>query len=110
MKGLSLPLALLAAALVAPRIEARQLGELNFEKCELPVVGIRPSNPVNAECTTLKVPEAPDGQGGRQIELAVALVPSRSPKPLPDPVFILAGGPGQSAREVWEDLRTLRWG
>jgi pimeloyl-ACP methyl ester carboxylesterase len=104
MKGLSLPLALLAAALVAPRIEARQLGELNFEKCELPVVGIRPSNPVNAECTTLKVPEAPDGQGGRQIELAVALVPSRSPKPLPDPVFILAGGPGQSAREVWRGM------
>ncbi len=104
MKGLTLPLALLAATLVAPRSEARQLGELSFEKCELPVVGIRPSNPVNAECTTLKAPEAPDGQGGRQIELAIALVPSRSPKPLPDPVFILAGGPGQAAREVWRGM------
>lgn len=104
MRGLNLTLALLAGLATMPGAQARQLGELMFEKCELPVVGIRPSNPVNAECTTLKVPEAPEGQGGREIELAVALVPARAPKPQPDPVFILAGGPGQSAREVWRSM------
>ncbi len=97
-------LLLCAVALVAAPAHARQLGQLNFEKCELPVVGTRPTNPLNAECTTLKVPENWDGEGGREIELAIALVPSRSPKPEPDPVFMLAGGPGQSARESWRQV------
>lgn len=104
MRGLNLTLALLAGLATTPGTYARQLGQLNFEKCELPVVGIRPSNPVNAECTTLKVPEDRSQAGGREIELAVALVPSRAPRPQPDPVFILAGGPGQSAREVWRGM------
>ena len=65
---------------------------------------MRPTNPINAECATLKVPENWDAGSGRQIELAIALVPSRSPKPAADPVFILAGGPGQSARESWRML------
>lgn len=97
-------LMLCAVALVAAPAHARQLGELKFEKCELPVVGTRPSNPLNAECTTLKVPENWELKGGREIELAIALVPSRSPRPEPDPVFMLAGGPGQSARESWRQV------
>lgn len=104
MRGLRTTLALLAGLATMPGVHARQLGQLNFEKCELPVVGIRPSNPVNAECTTLKVPENRSESGGREIELAIALVPARAPRPLPDPVFILAGGPGQSAREVWRGM------
>ena len=102
MRCLILPiLCAFAAGALAPAADARQVGELNFEKCELPVVGTRPSNPLNAECTTLEVPENWDDASSRKIKLAVALVPSRSPKPKPDPVFILAGGPGQSARESW---------
>lgn len=105
MRRLILPLLLaFAGGALAPQVQARQLGELSFEKCELPVVGIRPTNPLNAECTTLRVPENWDAADGRQIDLAIALVPSRSPRPLPDPVFILAGGPGQSARESWRGL------
>lgn len=104
MRRLSIPL-LLAALLVAPGAHARQVGELSFKKCELPVVGMRPTNPVNAECTTLTVPENWDTPGsGRQIELAIALVPSRAPRPKADPVFMLAGGPGQSARETWRGV------
>ncbi|HWS27361.1 MAG TPA: alpha/beta hydrolase [Xanthomonadales bacterium] len=104
MRRLIMPtLVALAAGAIAPA-HARQVGELSFEKCELPVVGMRPTNPINAECTTLKVPENWETGSGRQIELAIALVPSRSPKPAADPVFILAGGPGQSARESWRML------
>lgn len=104
MRGLTQTLALLAGLATMPGAHARQLGQLAFEKCELPVVGIRPSNPVSAECTSLKVPENRAQTGGREIELAIALVPSRAPRPQPDPVFILAGGPGQSAREVWRGM------
>jgi pimeloyl-ACP methyl ester carboxylesterase len=102
MRRLILPaLVALVAGALAPAVDARQVGELSFEKCELPVVGTRPTNPLNAECTTLEVPENWDDANSRKIQLAIALVPSRSPKPKPDPVFILAGGPGQSARESW---------
>lgn len=105
MRRLILPLLIaVAAGAPAPQALARQVGELRFEKCELPVVGTRPSNPLNAECTTLEVPENWDDAASRKIKLAIALVPSRSPKPKPDPVFILAGGPGQSARESWRML------
>lgn len=102
MRRLIRPTVLLCiAGLSAPALQARQVGELSFEKCELPVVGMRPSNPLNAECTTLKVQENWDDPASRSIELAIALVPSRAPKPKADPVFMLAGGPGQSARESW---------
>jgi pimeloyl-ACP methyl ester carboxylesterase len=102
MRRLIWPMLLaVAGGALALSAQARQLGELKFEKCELPVVGTRPTNPVNAECSALKVPENWADPGSRQIELAIALVPSRAPRPQPDPVFILAGGPGQSARESW---------
>lgn len=96
---------LAAVALAAhPAAEARTLGQISFEKCELPVVGLRPSNPLNAECATVEVPENWDAPEGRKISLALALVPSRAGKPEPDPVFMLAGGPGQSARESWRSI------
>ena len=104
MRRLILTTALALAGFVAPPADARKVGELDFEKCELPVVGMRPSNPLNAECTTLEVPENWETGSGRQIKLAVALIPSRSPKPQNDPVFMLAGGPGQSARESWRGV------
>lgn len=105
MRRLILPaLVAIVAGAVAPAVDARKVGELSFEKCELPVVGTRPTNPLNAECTTLEVPENWDDANSRKIHLAVALVPSRSPKPKADPVFMLAGGPGQSARESWRNM------
>lgn len=95
---------LLAAVVGMPAHADRQLGELKFQKCELPVVGARPSDPLPAECTTLSVPENWDAPEGRQIELAVALIPARSSKAQPDPVVFLAGGPGQAAREAWRGV------
>lgn len=100
------PLWPLAAVVLAahPTAEARTLGQIRFDRCELPVVGLRPSNPVNAECATVQVPENWDAPEVRMISLALALVPSRAGKPEPDPVFLLAGGPGQSARESWRSV------
>lgn len=52
---------------------------------------------IDAKCGTLNVPEDRANPGGRQIALNIALIPAIKQKPAPDPLFMLAGGPGQSA-------------
>jgi len=56
---------------------------------------------VAAECGVLTVAENPQRPGGRQIGLAVARVPAVSRRKQPDPLFVLAGGPGQAASEFY---------
>ncbi|MFT5684679.1 MAG: pimeloyl-ACP methyl ester carboxylesterase [Myxococcota bacterium] len=51
-------------------------------------------------CGTLSVPEDPSALDGKTIDLHVLVVPAVSPNPEPDPLFFLAGGPGQAASEV----------
>ena len=51
-------------------------------------------------CGTLTVPEDPTASAGETIALRVLVVPAVSPNPEPDPLFFLAGGPGQAASEV----------
>ena len=75
----------------------RSLGTLQFEPCTLSATGLPAS--IAAQCGTLAVPEDRERPAGRSIDLAIALVPSTAKQPQPDPVFMLAGGPGQSARE-----------
>ena len=55
---------------------------------------------MSALCGTLEAPENRNDPGSRNIELAWAVVEARTGSPEPDPVFFLAGGPGQSARDV----------
>jgi pimeloyl-ACP methyl ester carboxylesterase len=50
-----------------------------------------------ALCGTLTVAENPDDPTARQIDLNVAVIPARGPDPEPDPLFMLAGGPGGAA-------------
>jgi pimeloyl-ACP methyl ester carboxylesterase len=50
-----------------------------------------------ADCGVLYVPENPAAPHGRQIGLHVARVPAVSRRKLADPLFVLAGGPGQAA-------------
>src|SRR5215831_695012 len=50
-----------------------------------------------AECGVLKVPENPQQPGSRQIGLHVARVAAISRRKQPDPLFVLAGGPGAAA-------------
>jgi pimeloyl-ACP methyl ester carboxylesterase len=56
---------------------------------------------VDAQCGTLTVPEDRSNPGGRQIELNLAVIPAIQRNPEPDPLFLLAGGPGQSAVETF---------
>jgi pimeloyl-ACP methyl ester carboxylesterase len=52
-----------------------------------------------ALCGTLRVPEDRGAPEGRQIDLAVVVVPALDRDPAPDPLFALAGGPGDAATE-----------
>jgi pimeloyl-ACP methyl ester carboxylesterase len=54
-----------------------------------------------AECGVLSVPENPHLPDGRQISLSIARVAAISRRKQPDPLFVLAGGPGQAAASFY---------
>jgi len=62
------------------------------------------ANGLNVECKTMIVPMSRAKLDGKTVSLAVAIIHSTSPTPLPDPVLYLDGGPGGSALasiDVW---------
>lgn len=54
-----------------------------------------------AQCLSLPVPEDRAHPAGRQIRLHVALLRALAEKPAADPLFFIAGGPGQAASEAF---------
>jgi pimeloyl-ACP methyl ester carboxylesterase len=88
-------------ALVALPAAARSLGSIEFTPCTLAPKAIPVS--VEAHCATIQVPEDHTDPASRQIELALAWVPA-SGTAAADPVFMLAGGPGQSARDSFPGI------
>ena len=88
------------AAATAPAV-LRKFGQLTFVPCTLaPEFGVQT---VEAQCSSLDVPENRATPGGRKIKLAIAWVPARR-EAEPDPIFMLAGGPGQSALESFPGI------
>jgi len=97
-----------------PRSDAQgrlQYGAIAFAPCSLSAPG---SQGVEAQCATLAVPENHQAPHGRKIELAIALIPAAGIAES-DPLYMIAGGPGQSAIEsfpateqVFADLRRNR--
>lgn len=57
-----------------------------------------------ARCGRLTVPENPADPHGRRIELRVAVVPAVSTRKRPDPLFVLAGGPGMAATDFYASV------
>jgi pimeloyl-ACP methyl ester carboxylesterase len=106
--GLGLALGLAGpspAAGQAPAPVTVPFGQLTFTPCTLAQAG--QAQTVAARCSTLSVPESRTTQeSSRTIELAIAWVPSTSKKPAPDPVVLLAGGPGQSALQAFPTAST----
>jgi pimeloyl-ACP methyl ester carboxylesterase len=75
---------------------ARMFGTLAFEPCSLAAPMSRTS--LQAQCSWLEVAENPAQPQDRKIKLKLAwLAPENEADAEPDPVFMLAGGPGQSA-------------
>jgi pimeloyl-ACP methyl ester carboxylesterase len=65
-----------------------------LERCHLTGVD------AEVRCGTVTVFEDREAASGRTIDLRVVVVPAVRPDPEPDPVFFLAGGPGQAASEI----------
>lgn len=62
---------------------------------------------VDARCGVLAVPEDRANPDGRQIDLHVAVIPAIKRNPEPNALFLLAGGPGQSAIEAFPAMMPL---
>lgn len=58
-------------------------------------------------CGELEVFEDRAAATGRKIPLRVVVIPALAASPEPDPLFILAGGPGQAASELGRQLLQL---
>ena len=56
---------------------------------------------VAARCGVLKVPEDPTQPDGAALELRVAMVPALNRRATAAPLFVLAGGPGQAATDLY---------
>ena len=91
---------LLAACAPGQAVEAPQRS-LELSDCALTTMR---GEQIDAQCGTLNVPEDRSVLQGRQIALKIALIPAIKRKPAPDPLFLLAGGPGQSALEAYPVL------
>jgi pimeloyl-ACP methyl ester carboxylesterase len=63
--------------------------------------------PTDAYCGKLDVFEDRAAKSGRKIALNVAVLPALSNKGKPDPVFFLAGGPGQGATKLAKQIKEL---
>jgi hypothetical protein len=89
-----------ASADAAPK-PTRRLGSLAFTPCTLaPDFG---TQSVEAQCGQLAVLENRAAPTGRKIKLAIAWLPAKG-EALPDPVVMIAGGPGQSALESFPSI------
>jgi pimeloyl-ACP methyl ester carboxylesterase len=63
--------------------------------------------PVDALCGTFKVFENRTTKQGRQIDLNIVVLPALRADAEPDPLFFLAGGPGQGAAKMAKMIRDM---
>lgn len=86
-----------------PRTDANgqlHYGSLVFEPCALTAPNVAA---VEARCSSLEVAESPDPASSRRIRLAIAMVPAEGAAQA-DPVYMIAGGPGQSALQSYPQV------
>ena len=83
-----------------PPAPPRMYGDIAFEPCTLASpFGV---DGIEAQCGKYSVAENPAEPDGRQVELNLAWIPAGEDAELaPDPVLLLAGGPGQAATMVY---------
>ncbi len=97
-------ISLLLTACASQNVPAAPQPSIPLEKCAL--VSPRGAQ-TDARCGVLTVPEDRANPAGRQIDLNIAVIPAIKRNPAPDPLFLLAGGPGQSAIETFPSLLPL---
>jgi pimeloyl-ACP methyl ester carboxylesterase len=86
--------AFVLGALFSPQaLEAKSL--IPLEPCR--IADLDGLISTEARCGTFSVPEDPDDPDGPRVRLAVAVVPAIATQAKPDPLFLVAGGPGQGS-------------
>jgi pimeloyl-ACP methyl ester carboxylesterase len=98
LRFLFTPLALLAAGWLSAGGQTDAAG-LAFEPCRLEHRSRLIS--IEAQCATLRVAENAAVPGGQVIDLFVAKVPAISGRKSPDPVVLIAGGPGMGSSDMY---------
>lgn len=79
----------------------RAYGQIVFEPCSLQAPGLPLA--VEAQCGELEVPENRAEPEGRRIRLGIAWIPVDGGAE-PDPLLLIAGGPGQAAKQAYPML------
>jgi pimeloyl-ACP methyl ester carboxylesterase len=92
--------AALGALLIASGAQAQSI---DWRDCKIGGGGTGAPE-ISASCARFEVAENPDAPDGRKLSLNLAKVPARAKTPAPDPVFFLAGGPGQAAVEAFPQV------
>ena len=90
---LSIVLALAITSVAIFRQPSKDQPTLQLSPCDVP--GIQGK----AKCGALEVFENRATRTGRKIKIKVLVAPATGNSPLPDPLFYIPGGPGQSAVE-----------
>jgi pimeloyl-ACP methyl ester carboxylesterase len=91
---LLLPLASSCAALAPLLGRTVAHGQIDLRSCRFP------NHSTELLCGKYEVHENRLAKSGRTITLNVLIAPALTPNPAPDPVFFLAGGPGQGAARI----------
>ena len=91
------------ATAAATEATPRKLGSIAFKPCTL--ASQFGAGSIEAQCGRLQVAEDPSQPAGRKIALNIAWIPADDKgEHAPDPVFMLAGGPGQAAAESYPSV------
>lgn len=77
----------------APARDSLQLSDCRLESAT--------GGSASARCGWMQVAENPDDPAGKTLRLRLAVIPALRLKAQPDPLVILAGGPGQSAGDFY---------
>jgi pimeloyl-ACP methyl ester carboxylesterase len=89
LRLLAVLLALAALAACAERAPSAR--HIALAECRLPKLAQA------VQCGTLDVPEDRQHPNGRRLSIFVAVLPANTLTPKPDPLVLIAGGPGQAA-------------
>ncbi|HJQ71302.1 MAG TPA: alpha/beta fold hydrolase [Blastocatellia bacterium] len=89
----SLVVAFILTSFAFPISNADETAALRLQPCDL-------NNIKGARCGKYEVFEDRESRAGRKIALNIIVLPAMTDKPAADPVFFLAGGPGQGAAAI----------
>jgi pimeloyl-ACP methyl ester carboxylesterase len=85
-----------------PETQTEALAGTISEPCRLSAPGL--AIRLAAQCGSLEVPEDHSTPGGKQIAIHFAVLPAVSRTPKPDPLVLLAGGPGEAGTQAFVSL------